>query len=89
MDSARVTTRGRIVIPVQLRRRLGIKSGTKVCFIEHGSDIIFQPITKQYIRSLCGMLRTTTLVTRELLHERRRDQEREKKWAIGVPCPKL
>jgi AbrB family looped-hinge helix DNA binding protein len=69
MDSARVTTRGRIVIPVQLRRRLGIKSGTKVCFIKHGSDIIVQPITKQYIRSLCGMLSSTTSATKKVREE--------------------
>jgi AbrB family looped-hinge helix DNA binding protein len=42
MDSVYVTTRGRIVIPVRLRRKLCIKPGTKVCFIERGSDILFQ-----------------------------------------------
>ena len=41
MDSVYVTTRGRIVIPVRLRRKLCIKPGTKVCFIEHGSEILF------------------------------------------------
>ena len=45
MDSVYVTTRGRIVIPARLRRKLGIKPGTKVCFIEHGSEILFQPLT--------------------------------------------
>ena len=73
MDSLHVTSRGRIVIPARLRRKLGIKPGTKVCFIEHGSDILFQPITKQYIRRLCGMLRSNTSVTQELLKERGRD----------------
>ena len=60
MDSVYVTTRGRIVIPARLRRKLGIKPGTKVCFIERGSDIVFRPITEQYIRSICGMLKSTT-----------------------------
>jgi AbrB family looped-hinge helix DNA binding protein len=75
MDSVYVTTRGRIVIPVRLRRKLGIKPGTKVCFIERGSDILFQPVTKEYVRSVCGMLKSTTSVTDELLHERKRDRE--------------
>jgi AbrB family looped-hinge helix DNA binding protein len=60
VDSVRVATRGRVVIPARLRRKLGIKPGTKVCFIERGSDILFRPITKQYIRSICGMLKNTT-----------------------------
>ena len=77
MDSVYVTTRGRIVIPARLRRKLGIKPGTKVCFIEHESDILFQPITKQYIRSLCGILKDKTSATAELLIERKKDRERE------------
>ena len=77
MDSVYVTTRGRIVIPARLRRKLGIKPGTKVCFIEHGSDILFQPVTKEYIRSVCGMLKDTTSATAELLIERKKDRERE------------
>ena len=76
MDFVYVTTRGRIVIPARLRRKLGIKPGTKVCSIEHGSDILFQPVTKQYIRSICGMLKDTTSATEELLRERKMDRER-------------
>lgn len=77
MDSVYVTTRGRIVIPAQLRRKLGIKLGTKVCFIERGSDILFQPITKQYIRSVCGMLKSTSSTSKELLNERSKDEAKE------------
>ncbi len=76
MDSVYVTTRGRIVIPARLRRKLGIKPGTKVCFIEHGGDILFQPVTKEYVRSVCGMLKDTTSATAELLIERKKDRER-------------
>ena len=77
MDSVYVTTRGRIVIPARLRRKLGIKPGTKVCFIEHGNDILFQPVTKEYVRSVCGILKDTTSATAELLIERKKDRERE------------
>jgi len=73
MESVYVTTRGRIVIPVRLRRKLCIKPGTKVCFIERGSDILFQPLTKQYVRSVCGMLKSTTSVTAELLKQKNRE----------------
>lgn len=77
MDSVYVTTRSRIVIPVRLRRKLGIKLGTKVHFIERGSEILFQPVTKEYVRSVCGMLKSATSVTKQLLDERKKDRERE------------
>ena len=87
MDSVYVTTRGRIVIPARLRRKLCIKTGTKVWFIEHGSEILFQPLTKQYIRSICGMLKDTTSATSELLIERKRDRKREqaKRKMLSAP----
>jgi hypothetical protein len=48
-----------------------------VRFIEHGSEILFQPLTKQYIRSICGILKDTTSATAELLIEHKKDRERE------------
>ena len=88
MESIYVTTRSRIVIPARLRRKLGIKPGTKACFIEHGSDILFQPVTKEYVRSVCGMLKDTTSATAGLLIERKKDREREqaKRKMLSTPC---
>ena len=77
MDAAYVTTKGQLVIPARIRRKLGIKPGTKVCFVERGGEILFQPVTKEYIRSVCGMLKSTTSVTQELLTDRKNDKERE------------
>lgn len=76
MHTARVTTNGRLTLPRQLRRKYGIKPGTKICFIERGSEILLQPVTKAYIRSVCGMLKSKTSVTQELLSERRKDNRR-------------
>ena len=77
MDTAYVTSKGQLVVPAKLRRRFGIKPGTKVYFIERGGEIVFQPVTKEYIRSVCGMLKSETSVTQELLKERAKDRERE------------
>lgn len=77
MDAAYVTTKGQLVIPARIRRKLGIKPGTKVCFVERGGEILFQPVTKEYIRSVCGMLKSTTSVTQELLADRKKDRDRE------------
>jgi len=77
METAYVTSKGQLVIPARLRRRYGIKPGTKVCFVERDHEILFQPVTKEYIRSVCGMLKSDTSVTQKLLKERARDKERE------------
>jgi len=77
VDAAYVTTKGQLVIPARIRRKLGIKPGTKVCFVERGGEILFQPVTKEYIRSVCGMLKSTTSVTQELLADRKKDRDRE------------
>jgi len=77
METATVTSKGQLVVPAQIRRRYGIKQGTKICFIEHDHEIIFQPVTKEYIRSVHGMLKSETSVTQELLKERAKGRERE------------
>jgi AbrB family looped-hinge helix DNA binding protein len=77
MDTSYVTSKGQLVVPSKLRRKYGIKPGTKVRFIERENEIILQPVTKEYIRSVCGMLKSDTSVASDLLKERARDKDRE------------
>jgi len=77
MDTAYVMSKGRLVVPLWLRRKYGIKRGTKICFIEWNGEILFRPVTRRYIRSVCGMLKSGTSATEELLKERAKEKERE------------
>ncbi|MBI4474138.1 MAG: AbrB/MazE/SpoVT family DNA-binding domain-containing protein [Acidobacteria bacterium] len=79
METAYVTSKGQLVIPAALRKRYGIKPGTKVRFIERGGEIIIQPVTKEFIRNLRGILRGGKSATAELLKERGKDREREER----------
>jgi AbrB family looped-hinge helix DNA binding protein len=79
MDTAYVTTKGQLVVPARLRRKYGIKAGTKVRFLERDAEIILQPLTHQYIRSVCGLLAEAGRATPELLKERARDRRREER----------
>jgi AbrB family looped-hinge helix DNA binding protein len=83
LETSYVTTKGQLVIPARLRRRYGIKPGTKIRFVERDHEILFQPVTREYIRSLCGILRSETLVTEELLSDRRRERQREDSEKLG------
>lgn len=77
MEESTITSKGQVVVPAKLRRRYGLKPGTKVYFIERNDEILFQPQTKEFIRSVHGMLASETSVTKELLAERAKDKEHE------------
>jgi AbrB family looped-hinge helix DNA binding protein len=77
LETGNVTTKGQLVIPARIRRRFGIKAGTRIRFIEREGEIVLQPVTSAAIRSLCGMLKSETLVAVDLLKERAEDRERE------------
>lgn len=42
MDLAKITTRGQITIPAAIRKKLGVKDGDKVVFVEEGGRIIVE-----------------------------------------------
>ena len=82
MEVSTMTSKGQIVVPARLRKRYGIKPGTKIHFIERDHEILFQPVTKEYIRSLCGILKSDSSLTKELLKERARDKKREEEKLV-------
>jgi AbrB family looped-hinge helix DNA binding protein len=47
LNSAKITAKGRLTVPSRIRRRFGIKPGTRVNFVEEGDRIIFQPVTRE------------------------------------------
>ncbi len=72
------TTKGQVVIPASVRRKLGIKTGTRIQveLDEDNAQIILTPITREYIKSMAGKFRGLPLLE-DLLRERKLDRERE------------
>jgi AbrB family looped-hinge helix DNA binding protein len=70
------TVKGQIVIPASLRRKYGIKNGTKIIITDVGDAIVLKPVTEQYLRNLQGSLKGKGGL-KVLLEERRKDKERE------------
>lgn len=68
------TAKGQIVIPSSIRRRLGIKEGTRIKIEEKGNEIILKPITREYVHSMRGKLRGKGLM-KALLAEKKRERE--------------
>jgi AbrB family looped-hinge helix DNA binding protein len=52
-----VTSKGQLVIPAELRRKHGIKSGTRVRFEDAKDCIIVRPVSDQAIDRLYGILK--------------------------------
>jgi len=77
MTDTSVSRRGQIVIPAHIREKYGIQPGTRVCFIEREREVAFQPLTKESVREACGILKSTSPATKELLRERAKDRMRE------------
>ena len=80
MNSAYVTSKGQLVVPSPIRRRYGIKPGTRINFVEEGDRIIFQPVTREYISSFRGMFKKKPgekSMVQELMEERRAEKEKE------------
>lgn len=70
------TSKGQIVIPSSIRRKLGIKEGTRIQIEvdEKANQIILKPITREYVHSLRGRLRGKGLL-RALKAEKKRERE--------------
>jgi AbrB family looped-hinge helix DNA binding protein len=80
MNSAYVTSKGQLVVPSRIRRLFGIKPGTRINFVEEGGRIIFQPVTREYIDSFCGVFKLKPgekSVVQEHLKERRKERDWE------------
>jgi len=70
------TIKGQIVIPSSVRRKFGIKQGTRIEIEvdEDNGHIILTPITREYIHSLRGKYKGRGLL-KALMAEKRRERE--------------
>ena len=40
MEVAKITSRGQVTIPIDIRKKLGVKEGDKIIFVEDGNRIV-------------------------------------------------
>jgi AbrB family looped-hinge helix DNA binding protein len=71
-----VTIKGQIVIPASLRRRLGIKKGTRLFVEERDGEIVLRPLTRAYFERMSGILKGCGLV-KALVASRAEELKRE------------
>ncbi|MBL9216964.1 MAG: AbrB/MazE/SpoVT family DNA-binding domain-containing protein [Opitutaceae bacterium] len=78
--SSYMTSKGQVVIPARLRRKYGLKEGTRLNFAEEEGRFIVQPVTKEYISSFCGIFKLKPgekSAVQEHLDDRAKERARE------------
>ena len=75
METSMVTIKGQIVVPVKIRRKFGIKKGTKVAFIEQNGKLLIQPLDKSYFESLAGILGSNGKMMKSLMDDKKKERE--------------
>jgi bifunctional DNA-binding transcriptional regulator/antitoxin component of YhaV-PrlF toxin-antitoxin module len=77
--SSTFTSKGQLVVPVELRRKHKIEAGTKVKFLEDQfGRIVLQPITEDYIDRVMGCLSDGPDLLSEWEAEHRKEGERKR-----------
>ena len=75
METGYINSKGQLVIPVKLRRKFGIKAGTRVTFIEEKDGIKIIPVTPEVIDANNGFLGTDGILIKALMEEKKRERE--------------
>lgn len=78
MPKVKVSAKGWIVIPAEIRKRYGIKPGDEVHIVDYGGSLGIVPALADPVKQVCGILADGgPSLTAELLRERRRELDRE------------
>ncbi len=79
MQTLRINTRGQITIPAELRKRLGIKTGTRITWTEENGRLVLTPI-ERLLDEFQGCLKPLPgepSAFEMLFEERKRERTRE------------
>lgn len=75
--ASKVTVKGQVLIPGNIRKRHHIAPGSEVRFVEYGNVVCIVPVVADPVAAAWGMLATEPSLADELLEERKRDTEYE------------
>lgn len=86
MATVKVSRKGWVVIPREIRERYGIRPGDRVHIVDYAGRIAIVPALQDPIRQGRGLLKGRPSLTEALLEERRRELEREERKIQKEPA---
>ena len=69
-----VSNKGWVVIPVELRKKYGLKPGTEVRIVDYGGVLAIIPALREPVNQAAEMLKTGKKLTNSLIEEHRRER---------------
>ena len=75
-----LSSKGQIVIPAALRKKLCIEAGTRIAIGCENNHLILQPLTEEFINSIRGSCKGKTSLVAAREREHRIEKDR---WARG------
>ncbi|MGC9523394.1 MAG: AbrB/MazE/SpoVT family DNA-binding domain-containing protein [Anaerolineae bacterium] len=77
MHTVKVSSKGWVVIPKELREKHNVEPGTHVQIVEYGEVLALVPLPKDPVDALHGMLTEGPSLTSDLLAMREQDRAQE------------
>jgi len=77
-----ISSRGQVVVPAELRAKLGLVQGVRASWIEENGRLVLTPLTEQRVKEIRGFLKPKPgepSMFEEHLAERERERERERR----------
>ena len=83
----KVSSKGQIVLPAGVRRRMGIESGDELVLVEWGDAVYLVPKPEDPIHEARGILKRlgSNYSVEQFLVERKREEERRDRHLLGLP----
>jgi AbrB family looped-hinge helix DNA binding protein len=73
----KLSQKGWLVIPAELRKKYGLKPGAQVSVVDYGGVLAIVPVFKDPISQGAGMLKDKDSLTQAIVEEHRQERLRE------------
>jgi AbrB family looped-hinge helix DNA binding protein len=73
----KLSQKGWLVIPAELRKKYGLKPGAQVSVVDYGGVLAIVPVFKDPIKQGAGMLKDKDSLTQAIVEEHRQERQRE------------
>lgn len=77
------SSRGQIVIPREIRKKLQIVPGKRILVKAEENHAVLVPLPDDPVEEFCGIFKDGPSLTKALLAQRKKEREREEKKAAG------
>ena len=83
MPVVKTSSRGQIVIPREVRKKLNIGPGKRIAVKLEGDHVLLIPLPDDPVESFCGIFKNKASLTQELMNQKTKEREREGKKLTG------